>query len=211
MEILSECLSKIKEELNENEIFSLLNLLADFIQHNEQYSVISIFNELTEMLVETIDFCNSSYFNNDDFFKKYRNIPHYLLELQQEVKNKYNLVAHFCGTDKYGIINSIISENVELKRGFFGGDSKSKKNDNEFRILILSEETFNEEVDFANYDEVIQYDHIMNEIFRITREVYHFNYDYNFLSNAIEEAKQNNISEIIVGSSYSMYGLDTKK
>lgn len=58
------------------------------------------------------------------------------------------------------------------------------------------------------YCKIICWNKIVTEIYNYAFKKYIKSYEYNFLKNAINEAKNNNINSIIVGSSYSRKGIE---
>ncbi|WP_058830197.1 hypothetical protein [Paenibacillus polymyxa] len=208
IDLLKKYKNSSEKQSNADDMFKLVNELANFIQDNEQYSSIPVFNDFTESIVEIIDFCNGYFFNLDEFKRMHYNISLLLSQLVDQIIKNYPYKIYFKGKDKYGVVNNIIKEKVNFIMGI--PDSSIKKNifNKQFDILILSEETAIEEDSHNHFDGIIYYDNLMNELFSLSQEIYDLTYDYSYLLNAISKAKKTENEAIVVGSSYSMYGIN---
>lgn len=60
---LLENLIKASKTENEEEMFCIVNNMADFVQENFQYSFINNYNLVANLLVDTIYYCNSKEYN----------------------------------------------------------------------------------------------------------------------------------------------------
>ncbi|WIV18892.1 hypothetical protein QPK24_21625 [Paenibacillus polygoni] len=187
-----------------------MNQLADFIQKNSQYSVISSYIAIADLLVDIINFCNSRSYSTRDLLNKYFKIIKLLSQLYNDVLNSYKFKIYFKGTDKYKILKKIINYEIVILQD---GETRARSKEGcfEFNILLLSEETVSEGMFFNDFDEVITYDKLMNDLYGLSNNIYNSNYDYNFLVNAITKAKEAATESIIIGSSYPMFGIDDRR
>lgn len=209
--LLERLYSIASEELNENEKFDLINAMADFIQMNPQYSFIESFNRITDLIFDIINFCNSKEYSLTNFYKMYSNIISQIMKINEEISDLYRINVYFKGKDKYRVINTVLNNNVNFSIYFDGNSNSFEKNNQEFNILIISEETVNCAEDTHNFDKIIDYDKFMNDMFSLSEKIYNENYDYNYLFNSIIKAKNGNNDTIVVGSSYSLFGIDETK
>ena len=192
----------------EDEMFNEVNKLADFVQGNKQYLHINSFNALLDEIVEIIDFCNSNKYTFSNFIKKFNKLYYEIKKLSKDILQTYNINTYFVGKDKYGLLNKIIKNNNNFKIISEEIRSDSIKKNFEFNILILSEETFTYKVNDKNFDKIIYYDQLMNSIFNLVEKLYYNNYDYNYLVNAIKKAKKDIVTEVFVGHSHSLHGIN---
>lgn len=207
-------LYKVSKTENETEMFSLVNILADFVQENFHYSFITNFNKVTNLLIDIINYSNSKEYNFISFQKKYSNITKLILKLVEDLLNKYQINVYFMGKDKYGLINTIINTSINFVGELQVNQNVFIKGNREFNVLILSEETISISDGLINFDKIIHYDKFMNDIYNIVEQIYHLNhifYDYNYLVNTINIAKKNITESIFIGHSYSLNGLDETK
>lgn len=204
--LINKLISKVAAIKYEQEGFSLINLLADFVSRNQQYNDMKSFLVLAEALVDAIEYCNSDEFSNNVFSKIFANISSNLSDLLEEINSLYKINLYFVGRDKYKLIDKILNSKVNLI--FSREIIKSEKT---FNILIVSEETYNEVLDIHEFEKVIYYDRFMNNSFSVMQKIYHQYYDYYYLLNSIEKAKEFKTEGIIVGLSYSLFGIDEHK
>lgn len=132
--------------------------------------------------------------------------------MKNEIINNIKVNIYFYGTDKYKIRDKSLNKNIEIieDMNLIIPNLKDKSNE-ELSILILSEETVSENVDFSLYfNDVIYYDKMMNYVFDISNNIYYNNYDYNYIVNSIEQAKSKDVDMIVVGNSYPLTGINPK-
>lgn len=199
-----------KDTEKETEMFSIANTLADFVQNNPQYSTLKSINIIADLLVDIIDFANGDTYNLQNFVIKLEEILSYTLFAIDEILDVYKTKIYFMGKDKYNLINSVLNSSVEFV-GDYPKKAAPNKNSSGFSILVLSEETAEEEACLAGFDKIIHYDKLMNDAFNLVEQIYYHDYDFNFLLNALNQAKRSVTDTIFVGHSYSLNGLDENK
>jgi len=195
---------------NETEMFSIVNALADFVRQNVQYSPLKSINMMADLLVGIIDFANSDEYDLLNFSNRFKEIFSLISMAVDEISDTYKTNIYFMGKDKYGLINTVINDSVN-----FAGDFRRKKadpieNDSGFNILLLSEEIAFEVNDLADF-KIVHYDKFMNNAFNLVEEIYYRDYDFNFLTSALNLAKKTVTDAIFLGHSYSLNGLDDNK
>lgn len=206
-----KAIGKFYDSLNKkyvpvNDIISAINSLADFIQENSSlYKEQHFFNELVEETVKIIEA-----FNNGDKDCISINTLVLILKSFYEELDRVPVNVFFYGKDKYHLLKN--SSKVKIKTinnidTYI--NSYEKKHDMKIDILIVSEETSKEEIDFrCNFSDVIYYDKLMNLLFSISEKIYYSNYDYNYLMESLQQSSSSEIETIIVGNSYPLTGID---
>lgn len=188
---------------NNQEKLNFINLLKDFIQKNEYYSSIQSFSILKQTLVDFIEYYHIDNYSNNELNERFINVVSTINSLFQEINNLYKVNLYFKGKDKYGLLENIIKANITLK---LSGDII--KSDKIFNILVISEDTYNEDLNLNDFHKVIYYDKFINNSLSLVKQIYQQDYDYHYILNAIDKAKDSNIETIIVGSSYPLYGIN---
>lgn len=197
-------LEEIINGLNSKHVqYEAINILADYIQNNQIYSYMQSYSILLNIVVEIIEYCNSNNFSNQEFKNKNSKLIVKTINFLNEINSKYKVNLYFKGKDKYNLVDKIAKLNVDLKR-----NEEMIKNENIFNILVYSEETYDEKIKSCSYDKVIKYDKFMNDNFDMVQKLYNNNYDYNYLINSIDKAKETDTKGIIVGASYPLHGID---
>ncbi|MBE1443761.1 D-alanyl-lipoteichoic acid biosynthesis protein DltD [Paenibacillus sp. OAS669] len=208
LELINQMRIISDQEATESEMFSFINILADFIEENQQYSWITNFNVVADILVDAITFCNSSNYELSSFKVLFNKIPSLLTKLIDDIEKNYCINVYFEGKDKYGAIKTILSDRINYLGDFRTNINSIDRNTPEFNVLIISEETSRPDEIDTIFDKVINYDKWMNDLYILAEHLYELNYDYHYLCNAIDEAKKPSTEAIIVGSSYAMFGVD---
>lgn len=203
----------IKESIihEEKKIFKAINKIADFIGDNLQYNICNSYNNMVDLLVDTIEFCNGENYSFKELPTKYYQIVEYIKRLLDQIETKFSINIYFIGLDKYSMIDKIINKKGIKFNKYEIFNDEIYINDTAFNVLLISEETCNQNINLNDFDYIIYYDKFMNSCYNIVDNLYHSNilkYDYNYLNNSIEFARDNNIKSIIVGHSYSLNGID---
>ena len=199
------------KQSNINITIKLINIIADFIQYNNEYSYIEEFQKLADCTVKIIEKINDNKeikFNDLDTIM--HELEYYLLKIKNKVIDAKNIDVYFLGRDKYNILQKCFSKDINITNlnNITNKNRFSILNNKNINILIFSEETVDEEDDFQIYfDEVIKYDSIMNYMFNISENIYYSNYDYNYLIKSIENCKFEDVETIVVGNSYPLTGI----
>lgn len=196
---------------NEKNMFKSINRLADFLSDNIQYTIFISYNNTVDMVVDTIEFCNSEKYDFEQLFIKYNEIIGYIKKLLDEIENKFSINIYFSGLDKYSMIDKIINKKGIKLNKYERFNDEIYINDTAFNVLVISEETCNQNINLNDFDYIIYYDKFMNSCYNIVDNLYHSNilkYDYNYLNNSIDFASDNNVKSIIVGHSYSLNGIN---
>lgn len=194
---------------SEGEMFSLINLLADFMQENAYYSFIDYYDNIVNNLINIIGFCNNKNYNFNSFLVKYNEIFNYVKNFTKCIFSKYKIYVHFIGIDKYKLISNIINDKIIFIDTNLEKNNSIKKDEFNFNILVISEETVKNHESFSSeFDTVIYYDTFLNNVFNLTEKLFYNNYDYNYLKNSIIKAKTDSINGIFIGHSYSLNGLN---
>ena len=200
-----------RENLDINLVIDIVNKLADFIQYNNsKYESSKAFNLLADLLVNIIEEFNTLKVNEEiDLENIITKLKLSMLELKRDIIDiKVNI--YFYGKDKYNILHKSLNSEVMIIRDINEYLNKDiELNYRTIDILILSEETAEADFEFELYfNDVIYYDREMNYLFNISEKIYYSNYDYNYLTNAIEESKSEGTESIVVGNSYPLTGID---
>lgn len=207
-EVIQQLTELLKNrEIVESVLIDIINSLADFLQYNDWYIGIDSFSRLTDEVLSIIE-----YFNENNSFEeevKYK-LVYALEEFSEDLKNGSNIKIYFCGKDKYNILKKSINQNIRVIDDIKTFIKSDKKHTNfQINILILSEETAKNQLDFNLYfNDVIYYDKLMNYIFDLSERMYYENYDYNYLLKSLEKAKSKEVRTLVVGNSYPLTGID---
>ncbi|MGL5756418.1 MAG: hypothetical protein ACRCYC_13895 [Paraclostridium sp.] len=209
IEAISNLLSK--KNISESELIDIINILADFMQYNnEYYSNIKPFIDLADKLVNIIE-----NFGDEDccqaIIKDELNI--YLNKFDTYMQKYDNINLFFYGVDKYNILKTSINHKIVYIENIDEYKNLYKQHDNsQINILIYSEESqvCDLDLDFKLYfNDVVYYDKTMNYMFDISNKIYYSNYDYNYLLKSLEKSKDKDIETIVVGNSYPLTGINT--
>lgn len=204
MKLLKRMSKVIKVEKKEEYKFRLVNPLIDFIRKNQQYSFMQSFLKLSDSVEYVLELCNDEEHSESISNKKNEQISYEIINVIQEIINKYELHVYFIGEDEYRLFDSIINPNIKII------DTLKKISYSEyiFNILVIDKENCAEELDMYHFDKVIYYNKFIDDSFNLAMKIYNSQYDYNYLRYSLEKAKKANINGIVVGTSYSMYGID---
>lgn len=201
-----------EDDINTDMEIEIINAIADFIQNNLQYDYLDSFNKLADVVVNIIEnFNNKSIDLCIDKKNRIDNLIKALFDLKEDI-NSIEVNLYFYGKDKYNIINRCTNKNVIYIKDIneYIHLNNEIKND-QIKILIVSEETVDSNLDFNLYfNDVLYYDKLMNAMFVISEKIYYENYDYNYLSKTLEKCKRENIETLVVGNSYPLTGIDSK-
>lgn len=211
-----ECIISLleKEYVNLDMLIDIINTLADFIQYNNNYySSVDTFKELADLVVNIIEKFNCQ--------SKYESISEYdirgelkslLYSLKREILSDFKIKIYFYGRDKYNILNKSLNKNITIIEDINEFKiSHNLEQEREINVLIVSEETVDDDLYFKLYfNDIIYYDKLMNHIFNISEKIYYNNYDYNYLLKSLEKSKSKDIETIVVGNSYPLTGIDIK-
>ncbi|BCZ48607.1 hypothetical protein psyc5s11_46740 [Clostridium gelidum] len=212
IDLLKELCIAAEKADSENEMFSVINKLSEFIQENPQYSYIQSFDIAENLLIDIINFSNSQEYNLNNFIERYINITNNQLIMADIIDKSYKINVYFVGIDRYELIPNIINKNINFICISLDVENVFKKKKHEFDVLILSEEATSQNHDLTSlFDKIIYYDKYINNTFILVDKLFYNNYDYNYLVNSITKAKNNNTHEIFVGHSYSLNGIDDTK
>lgn len=211
--VIDSIISILNEEnINTDMEIEIINSIADFIQSNLQYEYLGAFNKLADVVVNIIEnFNNESIDLYIDKKNRIDNLIKSLYRLKEDL-NSIEVNLYFYGKDKYNIIDRCINKNViyidDINEYIhLNNEIKSDK----VNILIVSEETVDNSLDFKLYfNDVLYYDKLMNDMFVISEKIYYENYDYNYLSKTLEKCKNENLETLVVGNSYPLTGIDSK-
>lgn len=198
-------------ESDEKKIFKYINILADFLSYNTLYTKFISYTDTVDLLVDTIEFCNSENYYFEKLPTMYYQIIEYIKRLLDQIETKFSINIYFVGLDKYSMIDKIINKKLIKINKYERFNDEISINDTTFNILIISEETWDKNINLNDFDYIVYYDKFMNSCYSIVDSLYNSNilkYDYNYLNNSIEFACNNNIKSIIVGHSYSLNGID---
>ncbi|MFR3556917.1 MAG: hypothetical protein ACLTUN_00175 [Paraclostridium sordellii] len=211
--ILDRIISILSEDnISTDMEIDIINSIADFIQSNLGYEHLDSFNKLADAVVNIIE-----NFNNEsvDLYMDKKNRIETLIKSLYNLKEDINSIdvnLYFYGNDKYNIIDRCTNKSVIYINDIneYIHLNNEIKND-QIKILIVSEETVDSNLDFNLYfNDVLYYDKLMNDMFIISEKIYYENYDYNYLSKTLEKCKRENIDTLVVGNSYPLTGIDSK-
>lgn len=193
-----------------NITIEIINIIADYIQYNNEYINVEEFQQLSDYVVYIIEAFNNEEIKLSELDIIIQKLEGYLLEIKNKVIDTREVDVYFLGRDKYNIVQKCFSKNINIinLNNITNKNRFSILNNENINILIFSEETVYEEDDFHIYfDEVIKYDYIMNEMFSISEKIYYSNYDYNYLIKSLERCKFEDVETIVVGNSYPLTGI----
>ncbi|WP_027634452.1 hypothetical protein [Clostridium hydrogeniformans] len=206
---LNKIIRLLQNNLEEYNIKKALDLISSFSEENKEYMNLDRLNMLLDKLGNILSLFHSDKFN-EKYIKKAKDIIYEdILQFFKEFIEEYKVNLWFKGEDKYNLIGEVINSSINFK-GNYNEDYLIDKKDKEFDILIFSERTSSHNEEKEQFDHIIYYDRLIDEMFNKTSQIYSRNHDYNFLVNTIEKAKDKNTEVIIAGSSYSLYGIDEK-
>lgn len=210
-----EVVEKINYILREKNIptdqfIDIINSLADFLQTNSCYAHIVQFKDVADKVVEVIEEFNSS---NSCTSEAKEKLSVAIEKFYKFMKEEFEINIFFFGRDKYRILESSIKGNVSIIKDMNKYiDNYDANNFLRINILIMSEETAKCEFDLRKYFcDIIYYDQLMNLLFDISEKLYYSNYDYNYLEQSLEKAKEKDIKTIVVGNSYPLTGILEKQ
>ncbi|AUN13091.1 hypothetical protein [Paraclostridium sordellii] len=211
--VIDRIISILNEEnINTDMEIEIINSIADFIQSNLQYDYLESFNKLADVVVNIIEnFNNESIDLCIDKKNRIDNLIKALSNLKKDI-NSIEVNLYFYGKDKYNIIDRCTNKNIIYINDIneYIHLNNEIKND-QIKILIVSEETVDSNLDFKLYfNDVLYYDKLMNDMFEISEKIYYENYDYNYLSKTLERCKRENVETLVVGNSYPLTGIDSK-
>ncbi|CEO11246.1 putative chemotaxis response regulator [[Clostridium] sordellii] len=201
-----------EDDINTDMEIEIINSIADFIQNNLQYDYLDSFNKLADIVVNIIENFNDK---SIDLYVDKKNRICNLIKSLSNLKEDFNGIEvnlYFYGKDKYNIIDRCTNKNVIYINDIneYIHLNNEIKND-QIKILIVSEETVDSNLDFNLYfNDVLYYDKLMNAMFEISEKIYYENYDYNYLLKSLEKCKCENIETLVVGNSYPLTGIDSK-
>ena len=201
-----------EDDINTDMEIEIINSIADFIQNNLQYDYLDSFNKLADIVVNIIENFNDE---SIDLYVDKKNRIDKLIKSLSNLKEDFNSIEvnlYFYGKDKYNIIDRCTNKNVIYINDIneYIHLNNEIKND-QIKILIVSEETVDSNLDFNLYfNDVLYYDKLMNAMFEISEKIYYENYDYNYLLKSLEKCKCENIETLVVGNSYPLTGIDSK-
>ncbi|MFC9711164.1 hypothetical protein ACFTRD_23705 [Paenibacillus sp. NPDC056933] len=203
---------------SDEEIFSCINILVEFIIGSQKYLRYQEFEQLTESVTTFIEYCNGEY-TREEMISLYNGVIFKCSEFYQVLKNQHRVNIYFLGQDDENIITQCFREEYTVFKGFFSDDKNLfpflkgivEKQEAEYHVLIQNVDDVSEELVglLANFDEVISYKKLVQELIsNFVNQKYYSNYDYYYLS---KNMKKNTDSEILAaGSSYSMFGLNER-
>ncbi|MCC3868193.1 hypothetical protein [Terrisporobacter mayombei] len=203
---------KIKKEeiqlINENN-FSVINELANFISSNTHYGNLNTFISLADIIVEFIEKFNNNEINPDELKKYSSNLKNILENLELELKEQFRVNFYFYGEDNLGIIeNNLIK--YDIKRICDENELKlfqlKDKNETDYNILVFNKDITH--IDNRYFDETIDYSKVGDSLKNLTKILYTNNYDFSYLSNSLNESIQEGVEAIIVGNSYPLVGIE---
>ncbi|MET3207076.1 UNVERIFIED_CONTAM: hypothetical protein ABIC26_000010 [Paenibacillus sp. PvR008] len=203
---------------SDEEIFSCVNILVEFIIGSQKYLMYQEFEQLTERVTTFIEYCNGEY-TREEMISLYQGVIFKCSEFYQVLKNEHRINVYFLGQDNQNIISKCFHEENTVFKGFFLNDKSSllflkgmvEKPEAKYHVLIQNVDDVSEELAglLTSFDEVISYKKLVQELIgNFVKQKYYSNYDYYYLSKNI---KGNTDSEILAaGSSYSMFGLSER-
>lgn len=209
LESIINLLSNNKHNINTT--IDIVNITADYIQYNNEYSNVEEVDQLADYIVYIIEEFNNREIKLSEVDVIIRKLENYLLNIKSKVINNREVDIYFLGRDKYNIVQNCFSKNINIinLNNVTNKNIFSLLNNENINVLILSEETVYDIEEFYIYfDEVIKYDQTMNEMFIISEKIYYSNYDYNYLIKSLEKCKSKDIETIIVGNSYPLTGIE---
>lgn len=75
-------------------------------------------------------------------------------------------------------------------------------------LLIVTKENINYEQLVKTSPSIIVWEELYNKLYNYSVNIYNENYDFYYLKNALNKAKESDVEAIAVGSSYSLFGVE---
>lgn len=200
-----------KEIKSRDELSGLLSKLAFFLPSFVEYKNFSGYIQLAEITVDAIKELNKGDITNFNHIidSLNKSLDKFLIELSTRIQ----LDIYFYGTDKYNLINKKYLKTNIYKLDDFNEVNYIKKNENKdkhFTVLLLDNSvSFASEFNIEDkFDEVFNYNKILENLFETSKTLYKCEYDFNYLKNELEASEYPKIETIVVGNGYTRTGID---
>lgn len=198
----------------DNDISVLLGRISFFLTSAKEYSTFKSFGDMAKNTVSLLkDFQDYSSDEFKDTFKRLENdFGNFLSELSLNVQ----LDVYFYGEDKYNLLNrKYLNLNVYKLDNFYEVNYIKKNKDlkHHFTVLLLEESVnFSSDFNIENiFDEVFDYNKLLEQIFQVSTTLYKTDYNLNYLKNRLEDVKHEDVRTIIVGNGYARTGINDKE
>lgn len=199
-----------KENLSLDELILEIRKLIILIKDRNSYNELDSFKRLKTIIINRLLQFNILNIDKNELANELKT---HIVEFLSEINRSNKVNIYFYGRDKYNLINTYLKERCTIIK------NKAQINRvinelsvNDINILIISEETVDNNIEITKYfNNILYYDKVMNYLFNISENLYYGNYDYNYLKKSLEKSEDKNIETIIVGNSYSLSGIDITK
>ncbi|WP_440113460.1 hypothetical protein [Paenibacillus sp. QZ-Y1] len=100
----------------EYEIFSYINILAEFIIGSQKYLMYLEFEQLTDRVTTFIEYCNGEY-TQEEMISLYQGVLFKCSEFYQVLKNQHPINIYFLGQDDENIITQCLMKKIQYLKG----------------------------------------------------------------------------------------------
>lgn len=196
-----------------NDVSVLLGRISFFLTSSKEYASFQSYIKVAELTVAAIkDF---EEYGSDEFKAVLSDLEGSLNDFLSELSTNIQLDVYFYGEDTYNLLNrKYLNLNVYKLNDFYEVNyiKKNKNLKHHFTVLLLEESvTFASDLGIENiFDEVFDYNKLINQVFQVSDTLYKCDYDFNYLKNRLEDVKHEDVRTIIVGNGYARAGIDEK-
>lgn len=196
-----------------NDVSVLLGRISFFLTSSKEYASFQSYIKVAELTVAAIkDF---EEYGSDEFKAVLSDLEGSLNDFLSELSTNIQLDVYFYGEDTYNLLNrKYLNLNVYKLNDFYEVNyiKKNKNLKHHFTVLLLEESvTFASDLGIENiFDEVFDYNKLINQVFQVSDTLYKCDYDFNYLKNRLEDVKHEDVKTIIVGNGYARAGIDEK-
>ena len=196
---------------HKDDLISLISKLALILPSLIEYRDFSGYIQLTERTVKAIEELNN---NNVDYYEYIvDNLEESLDRFLIELSTRIQLDIYFYGENKYNLINKkYLKANIYKLDDFYEINyiKKNENKDKHFTVLLLENSvSFASELNIEDkFDEVFDYNKILQTLFETSKTLYKCDYDFNYLKNELESSENHDVKTIIVGNGYARAGID---
>lgn len=196
---------------HKDELISLINKLALILPSLIEYRNFSGYIQLTERTVKAIEAFNNN--DVDDYEDIVDDLEESLDRFLIELSTRIQLDIYFYGENKHNLINKkYLKANIYKLDDFYEINyiKKNENKDKHFTVLLLENSvSFASELNIEDkFDEVFDYNKILQTLFETSKTLYKCDYDFNYLKNELESSENHDVKTIIVGNGHARTGID---
>lgn len=197
----------------DNDISVLLGRISFFITSTKEYSIFKSYLKVAEFTVSAIKQLSDCH--SDEFKAVLNNLEDAMCSFMSELSSRVKLDVYFYGEDKYNLLNrKYLNLNVYRINDFYEVNyiKKDENIDRHFTILLLEKSvSFASELGIeSKFDDIFDYNKLIEKVFQVSYTLYKCDYDFNYLKNRLEDVKHEDVRTIIVGNGYARAGIDER-